>query len=118
MEDCRLRVFENRVLRGIFGPRRDEVTGSGENYIMRSVMICTAHQIPKHVVHMGESRIIYGVLMEKRKRKIPLGRPRHRWEDNIKLYLWDVGAWAGLSWLRIRDRCQQLVHMLMKIRFP
>jgi hypothetical protein len=44
-EECRLRVFENRVLRGIFEPKRDELTGSGENYIMRSFIICTAHQI-------------------------------------------------------------------------
>jgi hypothetical protein len=41
-EERRLRVFENRVLI-IFGPKRDEVTGSGENYIMRSLMICTTH---------------------------------------------------------------------------
>ena len=40
-----LRVFENRVLRRISGPKRDEVTGSGENYIMRSLMICTAHPV-------------------------------------------------------------------------
>jgi hypothetical protein len=40
MEECRLRVFENRVLRGIFGPKRDEVTG-----VKRSFMICTPHQI-------------------------------------------------------------------------
>jgi hypothetical protein len=38
-------VFENRVLRGIFGPKRDEVTGSAENYITRSLIICTPHQI-------------------------------------------------------------------------
>jgi hypothetical protein len=44
-EECTLRVLENRVLRRIFGPKMDEVTGSGENYIMRSLMICTAHQI-------------------------------------------------------------------------
>ena len=43
-EERRLRVFENRVLKRIFGPRRDEVTGSVENYIMRSLMICS-HQI-------------------------------------------------------------------------
>jgi hypothetical protein len=43
-EERRLRVFENRVLRRIFGPKRDEVT-SGENYIMRSLMFCTAHPI-------------------------------------------------------------------------
>jgi len=44
-EERRLRVFENRVLRRIFGPKRDEVTGGGENYIMRSVMFCTLHPI-------------------------------------------------------------------------
>jgi hypothetical protein len=44
-EERRLRVFENRVLRGIFGARRDEVTGSGENYITGSLMICTTHTI-------------------------------------------------------------------------
>jgi hypothetical protein len=43
-EDCRLRVFENRVLRRIFGPKRDEVR-SGENYIMRSLMICILHSV-------------------------------------------------------------------------
>ena len=40
-EECRVRVFENRMLRRIFGPKRDEVTGNGENYIMRSLVICT-----------------------------------------------------------------------------
>ena len=44
-EECRQRVFENRVLRRIFWPKRDEVTGSGENYTMRSLMICTTQQI-------------------------------------------------------------------------
>ena len=44
-EERRLRVFENRVLRGIFGSKRDKVTGNGENYIMKSVVICTPYQI-------------------------------------------------------------------------
>jgi len=44
-EERRLRVFENRVLRRIFGPKRDEVTGEWRNYIMRILMICTAHQM-------------------------------------------------------------------------
>ena len=44
-EERRLRVFENRVPRRIFGPKRDEVIGGGENYIVRSLMICTAHPI-------------------------------------------------------------------------
>ena len=44
-EERRLRVCDNRVLRRIFGPKRGEVTGSRENYIMRNLMICTAHPI-------------------------------------------------------------------------
>jgi hypothetical protein len=44
-EECRLRVFENKVLRRIFGPKRDEVTGSGEDYITKSFMLCTPHQV-------------------------------------------------------------------------
>jgi len=44
-EERRLSVFENRVLRRVFGPKRDEITGNGENYIMRSLMICTPHPI-------------------------------------------------------------------------
>ena len=44
-EERRLRVFENRVLRRVFGPKRDEVTGNGENYIMRSLVIRTPYRI-------------------------------------------------------------------------
>jgi len=44
-EEPKLRVFKNRVLTKIFEPKRDEVTGDWRNYIMRSLMICTAHQI-------------------------------------------------------------------------
>jgi len=44
-EERRLRVFENRVLRRVFGHKRDEVTGNGENYIMRSLVICTPYRI-------------------------------------------------------------------------
>jgi hypothetical protein len=44
-EEHRVKVFENGVLRGIFGSKRDEVTGNGENFIMRSFMVCTPHTI-------------------------------------------------------------------------
>ena len=44
-DERRLRVFENRLLRRVFGPKRDEVTGNGENYIMRSLVICTPYPI-------------------------------------------------------------------------
>ena len=56
-----------------------------------------------HVAHMGESRGVHRVLVGKPKEKRPLGRPRHRWEDNIKMDLLEVewGVWSGLIWLRI-----------------
>ena len=44
-EERRLRVFENKLLRRMFGPNRDMVLGSGENYIMKSLMICTPHSL-------------------------------------------------------------------------
>jgi len=44
-EERRLRVFENRVLRRVFVPKRDEVTGNGENYVMKSIVICTPYRI-------------------------------------------------------------------------
>jgi len=57
-----------------------------------------------HVAHMGEGRGVYRVLVGKAERKRPLGRPRRRWEDNIKIDLQEVGCgvWTGSSWLRIR----------------
>ena len=55
-----------------------------------------------HVARMGEGRGVYRVLVGKREGKIPLGRPRRRWEDNIKIFRkWDVGVWSRWSWLRI-----------------
>jgi len=54
-----------------------------------------------HVAHMGERRGIYRVFIQKPEGKSPLGRLRCRWEDSIKMDLWEVGAWTGLSWLRM-----------------
>jgi len=55
------------------------------------------------VARMGERRCVYRVLVGKHEGKRPLGRPRHRWEDNIKMNLHEVecGLWTGSSWLRI-----------------
>jgi len=56
-----------------------------------------------HIAHMGDSRDIYRVLVEKPEGQRPLGRPMRRWEDNIKMHLQEVpwGEWIGLIWLRI-----------------
>jgi hypothetical protein len=96
-------VFERRVLRRIFGPKRDEVTGdwrrlhneelNGLYYspnIMR-VMKSRRMRWAGHVARMGEGRGVYRVLVGKPEGKRPLGRPRRRWEDNIRMDLKEVG---------------------------
>jgi len=54
-----------------------------------------------HVARMGENRSVYRVLVGKPVGKKPLGRPRRRWEGNVKMDLQEVGAWTRSSWLRI-----------------
>jgi hypothetical protein len=95
-EECRLRVFENRVLRWIFGPKRDEVTRewrrlhNKELYAVYSspniiwVMKSRRLKWTGNTAHMGERRGACRVLVVKSEGRRPLGRPRHRWEDNIK----------------------------------
>jgi hypothetical protein len=92
-EEHRLRVFENRVLRRVFGPKRDEVTGIGENFIKNTVLLaqyCSGDTIEKNemggrVALMGEEKGVYRVLVGKPEGKRPLGRPTCRWEDNIRI---------------------------------
>jgi len=96
-EEHRLRVFENRVFRRVFGPKRDEVTGEWRRLHNEELydLYCTPNivQVIKsrrwvgHVARMGERRDAYRVLMERPERERRLGRPRHRWEINIKIYL-------------------------------
>jgi hypothetical protein len=108
-------VFENRVLRRIFGPKRDEVTGewrklhSGELHNLYT-SLDIIRQIKSrrmrwagHVARMGEGRNLYRVLVGKPKGKRPLESPRRRWEDGIKMYLRETGwgVWSGFTWLRI-----------------
>jgi hypothetical protein len=108
-------VFENRLLRRTFGTKMDEVTGewrrlhNEELYdLYSSPNIIRVTKSKKmtwagHVERMGEVRGAYRVLMGRPEGSRPLGRPRRRWEDNIKMDLQEVGwgAWAGLIWLRI-----------------
>jgi hypothetical protein len=103
-EERRLRVFEKRVLRGIFGPKRDEMIGECRK--LHNEELSDLYSSPNivwviksrrmrwagHVVHMGESRVVYRVLVGKPEGERPLGRPRRRWEDNIKMELQEVGC--------------------------
>jgi hypothetical protein len=98
-EECRLSVFENKVLRRIFGPKRDEVTGewrrlhNKELYALYSspninrVIKSKRLRWAGHVARMGERRGTYRALVGKPEGTRPLGRPRRRWEDNIKMDL-------------------------------
>jgi hypothetical protein len=94
-EQHRLRVFENRVLRRIIGPKRDEVTGEWRKLhneelhnlysspdIIRQVK-SRRFRLSGHVVRVGKEMNVYRVLMGKTEGKRPLGRPRRRWEDRI-----------------------------------
>ena len=131
-EERKLRVIENRVLRRIFGPRRDEVTGewrglhneelnglSSSPNILR-VIKSRRMRWAGHVAHMGEERGVYRVLVGKSEERRPLGRPRRRWEDNIKTDLQEVGCvytdWIGLA--QDRDRWWTLVSAVMNLRAP
>ena len=100
-EDRRLRVYENRVLRRIFGPKKVDVTGERRKLhkeelqdmyssptIVR-VMKSTRMRWAGHVARMGERRVVYKVLVGKPEEKRPLGRSRRRWEDNIRMDLWE-----------------------------
>ena len=103
-KERKLRVFENTVLRRIFGPRRDEVTGEWRR--LRNEELSDLYSSPNivrliksrrmrwagHVTRMGEERGAYRVLVGKPEGKRPLGRPRRRWVDNIRMDLHEVGC--------------------------
>jgi hypothetical protein len=102
-EESRPRVFENKVLRRLFGPKRDEVTGewrrlhNEELYALYSspnmIRVTKSRRIrwAGHVACMGEKRGAYRALMGKPEGRRPLRRLRRRWEDNIKMDLREVG---------------------------
>ena len=114
-EERRLRVFENRVLRRVFGPKRDEV--SGEWRKLHNEELSDLYSLPNivrvvksrrmrwagHLGRMGQGRGVHRVLVGRPEGKRPLGRPRSRWGIILR---WIFRKWAGVvrtgwSWLRI-----------------
>jgi hypothetical protein len=123
-------VFENRVLRRIFGTKMDEVIGdcrklhneelrnfySSPNIIrmLKSMRMRWAG----HVARMGQNRNAYRILVAKSEGKRPLGRLRRRWVDDIKIDLREIG-WDGMDWMDLaqdRDRWRAPVNTVMNFQ--
>jgi hypothetical protein len=114
-EEHRLRVFENRVLRRIFGPKREEDGSSRKLHNDELHSLYSSLNIVRviksrrmrwagHVARMEKGRGVYRVLVGRPQGKRPLGRPRRRWEDNIKMIVREIGI-DGVNWIRLaQDR--------------
>jgi hypothetical protein len=120
------------VLRRIFGPKRDEVTG--EWRILHNEELRDLYSSPSiirisksrrmrwagHIARMGVKRNVYRLLVGKPEGKRPLGRPRRRWVDNIRMDLGEVG-WGDVDWIGLaqdRNRWRAVVNSELKLRVP
>jgi hypothetical protein len=125
-------MLKNRVLSRIFGPRRDEVTGEWRKLhnkelhdlyssprIIRIIKLRRMKWVG-HVARMGEKRNAYRLLVGKPEGKRTLGRPRHRWVDNIRMDLGEV-RWGDVDWIGLakdRNRWRALVNSVLNLRVP
>jgi hypothetical protein len=131
-EEHRLRVFENRVLRRIFGPKRDETTRGWRKlhneeldnlFFSPSIirMIKSRRLIwAGHVARMGAKRTACRILVAKREGKRKGGISRSRWVDNIKIYLREIRM-GGTNWIDLaqdRDLCRAPKNTVMNLRVP
>ena len=125
-------MFENKVLRKIFGAKRDEITGEWRK--SHNTELHALYSLPNiirnlksrrlrwagHVARMEQSRNAYKVLVGKLEGKRPLGKPRRRWEDTIKIDLREMGCDPG-DWIALaedRDQWRAYVRAVMNLRVP
>jgi hypothetical protein len=123
-------VFENRVLRRMFGPKRDEVTGEWGK--LHNEELHNLYSFPDiirqiqsrrmrwmgHVARIGEERKAYKVLVGKPEGRKPLGRPRRRWEYGVRMDIREIGL-GGVDWIGLaqdRDRWRAVVSAVMNLR--
>jgi hypothetical protein len=115
------RFFENRVLRRIFGPKREEGGSwrklhNDELHSLYSspniVWVIKSRRMRwvRHVAHMGERRGVYKVLVGRPEGKRPLGRPRHRYENNIKLDFREIGI-SGANWIQLAQNRKLIKYL-------
>jgi hypothetical protein len=125
-------VFENRVLRKIFGPKRNEVTGEWRKlhnkelhhlYSSPSIIRIIKSRRMRwagHVARIGQKKNAYRLLVGKPEGNRPLGRPRRRWVDNIKMDVGEVG-WGDVDWIGLakdRNRWRAVVNSVLNLRVP
>jgi hypothetical protein len=125
-------VFENRALRRICGPKRDEVTGdwrklhNEELYNLYSspniikMIKSSRMRWAGHVARMGEKMNAYRILVGKSEVKRPVGRPRCSWVDDIKINVIETG-WDGMDCIDLaqdRDQRRAVVNTVMNLRVP
>jgi hypothetical protein len=127
-------VFENRILRRIFGPKRDEVIGGWRKlhneklhnlYSLPSTSILRMMKswrmrLVEHVERLGAKRNSYRILVGKPEGKRPLRKRRRRWEDNIKMDLREMGR-GGMNWTDLaqdRNQWNAIVNTVMNLWVP
>jgi hypothetical protein len=125
-------VCEKRVLRRIYGLKRDEVMGKWRKFYNKELrdLYSSPSIIRKiklrrmtwagHVARMGEKRNVYRLLVGKAEGKSPLERPRCRWVDNIRMDLGEVG-WGHVDWIGLShdsNRWRALVNSVLNLRIP
>jgi hypothetical protein len=125
-------MFENSVLRKIFGLKRDEMTGSWRKppkeelhnlFSLSSIIRMIKSRRLRwagHVRQMGMERNAYRIVMQKPEGRRPLGRPRHRWVDSIKLDLTKIG-WGNMDWIDLahdRGQWRPFVNTVMNLPVP
>jgi hypothetical protein len=131
-EEQRLRIFKTRMLRRIFGPKREEdgscrKVHNYEQHHSLSASLNIVRVIKSrrmrwvgHVACMEEGRGVYGILVGRPKGKGPLVRPWHRWKDNIKMDFREIGI-DGANWVWLaQDRVQwwAFVHTVKNLQVP